>query len=114
MEHNIAINRTIAIRSGRGEQKLLHARTRTVWRRREVCVVCSRAILGLRANRVVSGTATAEVVYLEVARCLGKAKVIREVVHDVVVVKKIRHHSGLLCPWIDCSVEGKSEILVRC
>src|SRR5215216_492039 len=111
MEHDIAINGTIAVRSRRGKQKLLHARTRTVWRRRKVCIVCSRAILGFRSNGVVPATASAEVVYLEVARGFGKAKVVREVVHDVVVVKKIRHNSSLLCPWIDCSRESKGEIL---
>src|SRR5215213_857042 len=111
MEHNIAINRAIAIRSGRGEQKLLHARTRTVWRRGEVCVVRSRAILRFRSNGVVSGSAAAEVVYLEVARCLRKTKIVREVVHDVVVVEKIRHHSSLLCSWIHRSGERKGEIL---
>src|SRR5687767_5789560 len=114
MEHNIAINRTIAVRSGRGEQILLHAWTKTVWRCREVCIVCSRAVLGFRSNGVVSETATAEVVYLEVARCLRKAKVVREVVHDVVEVKKIRHNSCLLCPGIDSSGERKGEILVCC
>src|SRR5215213_6088645 len=111
MEHNIAINRTIAVRIGCGEQKLLHAWTRTVWRRREVCIVCSRAVLGFRSNGVVADTAAAEVVYLEVARCLRKAEVVREVVHDVVVVKKVRHNSRLLCSRVDSSGERKGEVL---
>src|SRR4026207_1540216 len=114
MERHIAIDRTVAVRSRRGEQILLHTRTRTIWRRRKVCVVCSRAILSFRSNRVVSSAAASEVIYLEVAGSLGEAKVVGEVVHDVVVVEKVRHYSRLLCSWIDGGRERKCEILVCC
>src|ERR1041385_1159354 len=115
MEHNVAVNRAIAVRSGSGEQKLLHTWTRTVRWSREVCIVCSRAVLSFRLHGVVARTAAAEVVYLEVARCLRKTKVVGEVVHDVVVVEEIGYNCRLLCSRIDSGVERKGEVLCgRC
>ncbi len=49
---------------------------------------------------------------MEIARSLREAEAVGEIVHDVVEIEKIRHHSGLLRARIDRGRERESKILI--
>ena len=79
-----------AIRSRSGEDEHLHATRCAVWRRQEVRIVRIRGILSLGKHAVITRTAAAEVVLLEVTCSFGET----ESIHDVVEAVGPKEHVG--------------------
>src|SRR4029450_8653760 len=103
VDNDVFVQIPAPLRCRAREQKHLHPRGGTVWRRREIGVICPRTVLGIGLYAVVGQAAVAVVIDLEVARRLSKAVLVVNVVDDVVEDEQIHlgdvlvlQHGGLL------------------
>ena len=92
----------------------LHPRPAAVFGRGKVGVVDGAAVLGLRIERIVLGSAPAEVVRLKVARRFGEPEVVQAIVHRVGQVEQVRDCRVLVGGrrWVGRPVPDEVEDLI--
>src|SRR5262249_18442882 len=80
----VAVAVIIQISRSTSEEEHLHTRALSFRRRPKVCVVSPRSILRFRSDRIIAGSATSEVVRLEVTGRFSEPEPVREIMNDVV------------------------------
>src|SRR5262245_37201302 len=109
VERGVAV--IIQISRSASEDEHLHARALSFGRRRKVGVVGPRSILRFCSDRIIAGSATSEVVRLEVACRFGEPEPVREIMNDVVEIEEIGHRGRSLGPRINAQSEWEGEVL---